>query len=215
MSNRVLAEKGIFMIMQSPLRLVAFRRVYLHPVTGVRVILHPNPNIAMKSFFDEMIFNLEKRSDLDKVLVEDGTLPYTLDHPNANRTQIIQKLIPWFAFRNVTNQTAKYDGVVERDPIESRIAYLSATRGNEPVDPRARRAMDRVMSYPNNTSVVLPWTLYHMPYFFQSLERHGFELQRNEEVVVLDQFNMFMFTVMPMIMMFWTMYFLFKLILWI
>ena len=196
------------MLMQNPPRLVAFCRTYVHPTTGVRVTFHPLSNMGMKGYLEEAYYGVSARADVDKVLVEDGHLPLVPNHPGASKRQFMRKVMPFFPLRPVIAKSAeltKFDGCVNRDPVESKMAFTSLTEAsNPPIDPRARRAIERIMTYPNNTSVVVPWNTQHMPYFYQAMPLHGFELQKNEEMIVVDRMTMVAFTAIPMFMFLWT-----------
>lgn len=210
-NTKALAELGVMQLMQDPPRLVAFRRIYIHPTTGTRVILHPLPNIAQRSFFQEMKYGLEKRVDIDKVLCEDGHLPVTTDHPRARSIRLAQRFLPFVGTAPITDDVAKFEGLAERDPIESKMAFLSTTqKQTPPLDPRARRGVEHILAYPNNTSVVLPWSAYHMPYLFYALERHGFDLHKNEEVTVVDQRHLTLGVFVVLTVSMWSVYFFLK-----
>lgn len=207
-SPKVLAERGVMMQMQNPPRLVVFCRTYVNPTTGVRVTFNPLANMGMKAYLQEAYYGVAGRADVDKVLVEDGYLPLAPTNPQAKRQELLRKMMPFFAIRPVLskyNELAKYDGCVQRDPVESKMSYQSVSDNmNPPVDPRARRAIERILTYPNNTSVVVPWSTQHMPYFYHNMPLQGFELQKNEELLVVDRTTMFIFTLVPMMFFLWT-----------
>lgn len=126
----------------------------------------------------------------DKILCEDGLLPYAQDSPRANGQRLLQWCLPFVRLRPVVARATGeqyYDGLLLRDRVESRMTFeMLRDQWNPPVDPRARRAMDRILhAYPNQTCVCVPWSPYHIPYFIYRLELEGFELVKKEEVEVM------------------------------
>lgn len=126
----------------------------------------------------------------DKILCEDGQLPYPHDAPKAYWQQLLQLCLPFLRVRQVVSRewgNTYYDGLVQRDGVESRMAFeMLRDEWRPPVDPRARRAMERILhTYPEKTRVCVPWSPYHIPYFIYRLELEGFELIKKEEVEVM------------------------------
>lgn len=126
----------------------------------------------------------------DKILCEDGLLPLPLDSAKANGQRVLQWCFPFLRLRPVVARSTGeqyYDGILQRDQVESRMTFeMLRDQWNPPVDPRARRAVDRILhSYSNHTCVCVPWSPYHIPYFIYRLELEGFELVKKEEVEVM------------------------------
>ncbi|KPA84098.1 putative mitochondrial hypothetical protein [Leptomonas pyrrhocoris] len=183
--SAMLMTKGIMDVRSDPPRLICTILKYQHPGTKKEVTLYPVPNIAAPSYFQRVLNGEALQKDFDKVLCEDGRLPFQAGTVKAARQRWIQLVFPFFSVRPVVEDGEKFDGIVSRDAVESRMAYQMVLDGYDPpVDPRARRAVERIDSYPDNTRVVVPWGVYHMPYFRYRLEKEGYAPLPSEEVVV-------------------------------
>lgn len=183
-----LLDRGVMALKSKPFGMFAIRKTYRNPLTNTIVILQPIGGIASKKFFDENYYSWWNSPEVDKVLCEDGKLPFLAGTVEAQKIAVRRRLFPAYGFRPVVPDASKFDGIVDRDPLESRISYLSVQRGDPlPVDPRARRAVERLDTYPSGTRVVLPWNAHHMVYLNEKLSRLGYVLEKTEEVQAIGQ----------------------------
>lgn len=126
----------------------------------------------------------------DTILCEDGQLPFSSDSPRAYWQKLVQICLPFLLSRPVVPRewgSRHYDGLVQRDSVETRMAFeMLREQWQPPVDPRARRGIERILNtYPDGSRVCVPWSPYHIPYFIYRLELEGFELIKKEEVEVM------------------------------
>ena len=185
--SAMLMTKGIMEMRNDPPRLICTILKYQHPETKKEVTLYPVPNIAAPSYFHRVMDGAALQKDFDKILCEDGRLPFQAGTAKASRQRLLQRLFPYFSFRPVVEDGETFDGIVSRDALESRMAYQMVLEGYDPpVDPRARRAVERIDTYADNTRIVVPWGVYHMPYFRYRLEKEGYTALPSEEVVVFS-----------------------------
>jgi hypothetical protein len=192
------------MMAMNPPRLVCRHERYQHPSSNISVLLAPLPNVAWPQFFQKTIFSYPSDPSFDKILVEDGRLPFLENTVMGNRAKVYRRLFPFINGRPVVADPSKFDGTIERDPLESRMAYQCCTEAiDPPIDPRARRAVERVLAYPPGTRVVLPWTVYHAPYFGYKLQQLGFELKDTLEVEIINQTQMMVVVVAVSIVTWW------------
>lgn len=185
-SNAVLT--GFLDIKHSPPRLVATLRTYVHPETKKQVSLYPVPAIAAPSYIRTVLSPAALLGRFDKILCEDGQLPVQEGSAESVRQNFWMRAFPFVSVRRVVPPSAgeHYDGLVERDRVETRMAFeMLRDRWDPPVDPRSRRGIERIESYPEGTKVCVPWNVYHMRYFQYRLEREGYELASSEEVDVM------------------------------
>lgn len=185
-SNAVLS--GFLDIKHNPPRLVATLRTYVHPETKKEVALYPVPAIAAPSYIRSVFSPASLLGRFDKILCEDGQLPVPEGTPEAVRQKFWVRAFPFVSVRRVVPPAAgaHYDGLVERDRVETRMAFeMLRDRWDPPVDPRSRRGVERIASYPDGTKVCVPWNVYHMRYFQYRLEREGYELASSEEMDVM------------------------------
>ncbi|CAJ1008643.1 hypothetical protein Q4I28_003956 [Leishmania naiffi] len=183
--SAMLMTKGIMDIRSDPPRLICTILRYQHPSTKKEVTLYPIPNIAAPAYFRRVLDGDVLQCNFDKILCEDGRLPFQAGSMIAARQQMLRRLFPFFSIRPVVEDGEKFDGIIVRDALESRMAYQMVLDGYDPpVDPRARRAVERIDTYPESTRVVVPWGVYHMPYFRYRLEKEGYKALPSEEVVV-------------------------------
>lgn len=186
----MLMTRGVMKMKSNPVSFVCSVRTFRHPTTRVAVTLNPVPNIAARAFFRTMLEELHVNPVHDKILVEDGRLPFVEGTADARKQQMRRIMFPMFSSRPIasTSSSALFDGLVSRDPVESRMAWMSVTESLTPgVDPRARRAIERIESYPDGTRVVCPWNIYHLVYMSDKLTDLGYELIEDKEVVVITQ----------------------------
>ncbi|KAG5504724.1 hypothetical protein GH5_05350 [Leishmania sp. Ghana 2012 LV757] len=183
--SAMLMTKGIMDLRNDPPRLICSILRYRHPDTKKEVTLYPIPNIAAPSYFQRVLDGEALQQNFDKILCEDGRLPFQAGSAIAARQHVLRRLLPFFSIRPVVTDGEKFDGIIVRDALESRMAYQMVLDGYDPpVDPRARRAVERIDTYPANTRVVVPWGVYHMPYFRYRLEKEGYKALPPEEVIV-------------------------------
>ncbi|KAG5504347.1 hypothetical protein JKF63_04796 [Porcisia hertigi] len=183
--SAMLMTKGIMDLRTDPPRLICTILRYQHPNTKKEVTLYPVPNIAAPAYFQRVLDGDALLRNFDKILCEDGRLPFQDGSAGAARQKLLRRLLPFFSIRPVVAEGEKFDGIIVRDALESRMAYQMVLDGYDPpVDPRARRAVERIDTYPDNTRVAVPWGVYHMPYFRYRLEKEGYTPLPSEEVVV-------------------------------
>lgn len=208
----MLMTKGIMDVRSDPPRLICTILKFQHPETKKEVTLYPVPNIAAPAYFHRVLNGDTLTRDFDKVLCEDGRLPFQAGTAKAKRQQLLQRIFPFFSIRPVVADGEKFDGIVSRDALESRMAYQMVLDSYDPpVDPRARRGVERIDSYPDNTRVVLPWGVYHMPYFRYRLEKEGYVALPSEEVVVFGVQQVLGIVAVTTAVGFFTAFFLFSL----
>ncbi|EPY30211.1 hypothetical protein STCU_04180 [Strigomonas culicis] len=177
--------KGIMDMRSDPPRLVATILEFQHPETKKEVTLYPIPNMAAPDYFSRALDAGNLSAKYDKILWEDGRLPFKDGTPKARQNMMLKRLFPFFSLRPVAADGEKFDGALIRDPFESRMAYQAVLDAlDPPVDPRARRGIERIDTYPEGTKVAVPWGVYHMPYLRYRLLKEGFNLTNTEEVVV-------------------------------
>lgn len=159
---------------------------YVNRDTNTRLTLFMIPNIGSPSYFAQTYHKLHER--FDTVLCEDGKLP--VPESKATAGQRLQAAFwPIVPGRSIVPDSAlsKYDGVVERDLLESRITMDSWKKGDfdPPLDPRASRAVERLVSYAPGMNVAMPWHVHHAPYLTYALPAEGFvEEGRDDHVLV-------------------------------
>ncbi|KPI86064.1 hypothetical protein ABL78_4866 [Leptomonas seymouri] len=213
--SAMLMTKGIMDLRSDPPRLICTIIKYQHPETKKEVTLYPVPNIAAPSYFQRVLRGESLQKDYDRILCEDGRLPFQAGTAKAARQRLLQRLFPFFSLRPVVADGEKFDGIISRDALESRMAYQMVLEGYEPpVDPRARRGVERIDSYPGNTRVVVPWGVYHMPYFRYRLEKEGYTVLSSEEVVVFGFQQMLGMLFMTSVVAFVLAFFLFSIFIW-
>lgn len=180
---------GIVEPQTNPVQLVAKVFTFRNPLTGITIRVHPLPMLAQKSYFDKLLHDLPNGNlKFDKVLVEDGRLPFVEGTPEAAKEQRRRRFFPIAANRPVIPLSAvpRYEGLLERNVIESRIAHEAVMSGERPlIDPRARRGVERADSYPDNTTVIMPWNVYHCLYIKEKLLASGYEQVAVEDVVMV------------------------------
>lgn len=180
--------RGFLDIRQDPPRLVSVLKTFRHPETNVQVSLCPLPNFGSPSFIRRVYSPAVLQAQFDKVLCEDGLLPIREPSALASRQRVLQRLFPFASIRLVAPESSAslYDGLVTRDRVETRMAYqMLRDAYDPPVDPRARRGVERLLTYADGCRVCVPWGVYHMHYWQYRLQREGFELVRTEEEVVI------------------------------
>lgn len=201
--SAMLMTKGIMDMRVDPPRLICTILRYRHPETKKEVTLYPIPNIAAPAYFQRVLNGDALQNNFDKILCEDGRLPFQAGSASAARQQLLRRLLPFFSIRPVVADGEKFDGIIVRDALESRMAYQMVLDGYDPpVDPRARRAVERIDTYPESTRVVVPWGVYHMPYFRYRLEKEGYKALPSEEVVVFGFHQVMVFFVLSGVMVF-------------
>lgn len=191
----MLMTKGVMRIKLEPMpQFVCSVRTFRNDENGKTVTLHPVPNLGAPEYFRGFLDTVYQRTDVDKILCEDARLPYLTGSSEARRVQVFKMLMPFVGYRPIVPLDAveKFDGTVERDPVESRMAYLNVMQElNPPVDPRARRAFERIESYAPNTRIVCPWNIYHLVYLSHRLPTAGYKLVEEKEVEVLGVKHIF------------------------
>eukprot|EP00796_Vickermania_ingenoplastis_P006516 gene6516-4693_t len=172
-----------------PPRLITTLKTFRHPETGKTVALHPLLSTALPSYLRRVYTApLELQQRFDKILCEDGQLPLKDGTPAAARQKMWQRLCPFMSLKLVVPESdgAFYDGLPQRDAVETRMAYqMLQERWDPPVDPRARRAMERIATYPDGTRVCLPWGMYHLRYLEYRLQLEGYKLVESEYLVAI------------------------------
>ena len=186
--TKTLISLGIMDMKKDPPRLICHCKTWRNPNNGILVTIAPVPNIASPSYWQRVLCGNHTR--YDKIMCEDGRGPVVEGTAQANRSALMQRLFPWYAPVPVVpaDQLNKYEFNPARDPAESSMAYHSSMHNLQPpVDPRARRGIERIDSLPPNTRVVYPWNLYHMPYLQHSMIKQNYELVQTEDILVMTQ----------------------------
>lgn len=184
--SAMLMTKGIMDLRSDPPRLVCTVLTLEHPESRKQVTLYPVPNIASPAYFKRVLNADVLCAGYDKILCEDGRLPFQSGTAEGNKQLRMRQAFPFFSLRPVVADGEKFDGALVRDALESRMAYQMVLDGYDPpVDPRARRGVERILDhYADNTKVAVPWGVYHIPYFRYRLQKEGFNVISTEEVVV-------------------------------
>lgn len=191
--SAMLMTKGIMDMRNDPPRLVCSILSFRDPATGKEVTLYPIPNMGAPSYFARVMDADTQLQSFDKILCEDGRLPFRAGSIEAKKQQTYRRFFPYFGFRPVVENGEKFDGLLARDAVESRMAYQMLVDGWEPpVDPRARRGIERIASYPDNTKVCVPWGVYHLPYFRYRLLKDGWVQTNAVDVTVMGFRDVFM-----------------------
>lgn len=181
--------RGVMEIQSNPPKIVGTLRTFTHPVTKKSVTLAPLPSFASPSYIRSVYAPYSLTERFDKILCEDGVLPLKAGTPRASAQLIWQRVFPFLSIRPVVSEEIglkHYDGLLIRDRIETRMAFeMLKEQWEPPVDPRARRGVERIATYPDGTKVTVPWNPYHMKGLQHHLERAGFELTTTEEIEVI------------------------------
>lgn len=183
--------KGVMDLRSDPPRLVCTVYTYLHPETRKEVTLLPLPNVASRNYLQRALNQDVIATRYDKILCEDGRLPLPAGSAAALRQQFWHRILPFVNMRPVVaaddQGRSKYEGITTRDPVESSMAYNMVMEGWEPpVDPRARRAVERIDGYDEATRVMVPWGVYHMPYLHYRLKQEGYTVTHKEELEAIS-----------------------------
>jgi hypothetical protein len=184
----MLMTRGVVSIRNSPSRLVGTIRRYRHPVTNTTVTLKPIPTLSTPSTFRKLFYDHIADPNTHIVLCEDGRLPFLAGSAPAIIQRVFKTFLPFLAYRPVVTDASKFDGIIGRDAVDSRIAYQSVVAQKDTttctVDPRARRAVERILSYPAGSHVVATFNVYHTVYFWHRLPELGFVLDSTEEIEI-------------------------------
>ncbi|KAG8342392.1 hypothetical protein TRVL_06775 [Trypanosoma vivax] len=209
----MLMTRGIMELRQNPPGLVCTIRRFKHPGTLKEVTLYPVPNIAAPHYLRRVLGGEHLMKNFDRVLCEDGRLPFQAGTPIARRHELLKRLLPFCALRPVVEDGSKFDGTIQRDPVESRMAYQMLLDGADPpIDPRARRGIERIDSYPEGVRTVCPWGVYHVVYMTYKLQRLGFSIESEEVVEVVGLREMSFVGASMGLLAFWTVYLLYRLL---
>jgi hypothetical protein len=200
-------SRGAMQMRHNPPSFVATIRTFHNKANQKTVTLYPIPNFASPAYFRRTLISAHTDPKFDTVLCEDGRLPYLAGTTEGRRTEFWRRVFPFIGYRPVVADARKFDGLVQRDAVESRMAYMSLTEGMEPsVDPRSRRALERIETYPQGQRVVMPWNIYHHVYLAERLPQHGYELVNAEEVVVVDTSMIAVMMISLMVLTFYTIF---------
>nr|CCC92009.1 conserved hypothetical protein [Trypanosoma congolense IL3000] len=211
--SAMLMTKGIMELRQNPPGLACTIRRFRHPDTRKEVTLYPVPNIASPHYFRRILDGDTLMRDFDKVLCEDGRLPFQAGTALARKHEVLKRMFPFFAFRPVAADGAKFDGIVQRDAVESRMAYQMLLDGADPpIDPRGRRAVERIDSYADGTRTVCPWGVYHIVYMTYKLRELGYEVEYEDVVEVVGVKEVMFIGCFVGILTFWAMVALYRLV---
>lgn len=213
--SAMLMTRGIMDMRQGPPRLICTILKYEHPETRKEVTLYPIPNIAAPAYFQRVLDGDRLSQNFDKVLCEDGRLPFQQGTLQGNRQVAIRRMFPFFSVRPVVADAEKFDGIITRDAMESRMAYqMLLDAYDPPVDPRARRGVERIESYADGTRIVVPWGVYHIPYFRYRLEQEGYKQVASEEVVVVSLQQMMAALLLSSLVAFMVTFIFFSILFW-
>jgi hypothetical protein len=202
MSTRQLMDAGIIALRTNPHRIVVNIATYRHPtVPGLKVTLQPAPTVAGPSYWSDHWYDLHTK--FDRVLVEDGMMPERKGTTAATWATVLRQVLPFTGHKMVVDSDinyGKYDQAQSvRDRIESGLAYNSVmTLMKPPVDPRARRAMEHLNSIASSMAtsgdlatkthnVAMPWGVFHSYYLRYRFEHDGWAVEKQEEVLMINQ----------------------------
>lgn len=209
----MLMTKGIMEMRHNPPGLVCSIRRFRHPDTRKEVTLYPVLNMAAPHYFRRVLDGDVLTRSFDKILCEDGRLPFQAGSRLAWQQHLLKRVFPFLAFRPVATDGSKFDGIVQRDPVESRMAYQMVLDGADPpLDPRARRAIERIDSYPDGTRAVCPWGVYHMVYMNYKLRQLGYVLENEETVEVVGYREAVLVVAIMAVLSLWMMYAFFRML---
>jgi len=178
---------GILAFKQNPSCVVTLKRTFAHPVSGQIVTTLPIPTMARPSFWQSSYYGLHHK--YDKVLYEDGwgpVLPGSVPQAAVLRRYLLPILphteeIP-------AEEMKRFLGANDRDIIESNMAYKSCEEGlSPPVDARARRGVELLMTMDPRERVVMPWNMHHHYYLAWKLRQCGYIEKNIEEIVIITQ----------------------------
>ncbi|KAH9593437.1 hypothetical protein LSM04_005206 [Trypanosoma melophagium] len=213
--SAMLMTKGIMEMRQNPPSLVCIIRRYKHPETNKEVTVYPIPNLAVPSYFRRVLDGDNLAGNFDKILCEDGRLPFQSGSRLAKQQHFLKRVFPFLGLRPVATDGSKFDGIIQRDPVESRMAYQMVLDGADPpVDPRARRAIERIDTYPDGTRAVCPWGVYHVVYMNYKLRQLGYIVENEESVEVVGYREAALVFAFLIVLTFWMTYALFMLLFW-
>ncbi|RNF07624.1 uncharacterized protein Tco025E_07407 [Trypanosoma conorhini] len=211
--SAMLMTKGVMEMRQNPPGLICTIRRFKHPATQKEVTLYPVPSIAAPHYFRRVLDGEALTRNFDMVLCEDGRLPFEAGSRLARRQQVLRRIFPFFGLRPVSVEGAKFDGIVQRDPVESRMAYQMILDGADPpVDPRARRAVERIETYPDGTRVVCPWGVYHIVYMNHKLHQLGYVVEDEETLEVVGYREALLVSGIFAVLTFWVAYAAFRIV---
>ncbi|KEG07589.1 hypothetical protein DQ04_09341020 [Trypanosoma grayi] len=211
--SAMLMTKGIMEMRQNPPGLVCIIRRFKHPETHKEVTLYPIPNIAAPHYFRRVLDGDHLAQKFDTILCEDGRLPFQAGSRLARQQQFLKRVFPFVGLRPVAVDGSKFDGIIQRDPVESRMAYQMVLDGADPpVDPRARRAMERIDTYADSTRTVCPWGVYHVVYMDHKLRQLGYAVESEEVVEVVGYREAALVMAVMGLLTFWMAYALFRML---
>eukprot|EP00759_Apiculatamorpha_spiralis_P012871 PhF_6_TR19725/c0_g1_i1/m.28791 len=199
-ATSTLVKLGLIQMKKEPrAAVVTYKRVFYNPNTGQTVTLLPIPTVARPEYWQNNYYGLHNR--FDKILYEDGWGP--VPPGGLSAAAKFRKII--FPIAPHTEEVddparAKYVGKQSRDIVESSMAFQSVMEQmTPPVDPRARRGVEHLLTIDPREKVVMPWNINHMYYLQYRLKELGFTEYSTEEVIMIYQLEGFILTLTAML----------------
>ena len=206
MSTHYLVKRGLLEQRSAPSpHVIAKCTTYKHPSANLHATLYLTSNVGLTSFWQNTRYNLPER--FDRIICEDGDFPVAESSLQGQLSKnFLRRFLPMFPHRMTYKDQTEFNKYkcmnLFRDTVESRMAFESVKRGDEPViDPRARRVCEALNRLANNelTSddaprvgeampaeggplhVALPWHMYHAPYIQERLLKEGWTVEGVQE----------------------------------
>eukprot|EP00760_Papus_ankaliazontas_P004586 PhM_4_TR11971/c0_g1_i1/m.83899 len=186
-SQQAMLRLGVLRLETNPARVVTTRSTFTHPLSGQSVRITPVPTVARPVYWASGWYGLHNK--FDRVLFEDGWQP-ALQGELSVLQSMKKTLVPFCAHREqvTPEERQRFIGNTTRDLIESNMAFNSCQEMIEPpIDPRARRAIEQLLTLDPTLSVVMPWGMYHVPYLRHRLKQLGFVEKDAEDAIVIYQ----------------------------
>ena len=207
-ARTILYKLGIAGYAYNPSRVVFYKRTYLHPETKQQVTLQPVPRFARRQFWGEACYGLHRR--FDRVLFEDGNQPCLA--PADPMRLLMQRAFPFAEHREYVSQDEmqQYVGAVEADNADYHVILTSLHQNlDPPVNPKARRGVERLLTVDPKYTVVMPWNVMHMPYLMWKLKDLGFEETTSAQVTLFTNTEAYMFAAFLTVFVFMPLYYAF------
>ena len=205
-----LMNLGVIVFLTGPGRIATYKREFTHPGSGQKITLIPLPTLARPQFWENHLYHLHE--NYGHVVYEDGWHPYctgTLPF----RSLLAKYFLPILprCYEINTNELRNYIGSTNRDVVESAMAFRSTESTlDPPVDPRARRGLERIRTLPTNVHAVLPWNVYHQYYLMHKLRELGYVQGRIDEIIIFTQQEVLLLTAVLLLSVLFVPFYLFR-----
>lgn len=159
MATHYLVKRGLLEQRTSPSpHVVAKCTTFKHPTANLHATLYLTSNVALPTYWNFTRYNLHSR--FDRVLCEDGDFPVAANSPQGIISTVMRRALPIFPYRMTFANEAEFNKYkcmnLFRDTVESRMAFESVRRGDNPlVDPRSRRLCEALTKLANSGNVVI------------------------------------------------------------